>query len=101
DSMVKLVRFISNQLQTIAEANEVEVEQASIFHGGTKPTISVEWYMERIFQYAKCSPSCYVVSYIYLDRFSKRQRSVPIDSFSVHRLLLAAVLVSAKFMDDV
>ncbi|KAL7230411.1 hypothetical protein ACSBR2_008821 [Camellia fascicularis] len=45
--------------------------------------------------------SCFVVAYIYLDRFVHSQPLLPINSFDVHRLLITSVLVSVKFMDDI
>ncbi|KAG4951466.1 hypothetical protein JHK85_045333 [Glycine max] len=57
-------------------------------------------YLERIFKYANCNPSCFVVAYVYLDRFTQRQPSLPINTFNVHRLLITSVMVAAKFMDD-
>ncbi|KAG5099322.1 hypothetical protein JHK82_044374 [Glycine max] len=58
-------------------------------------------YLERIFKYANCNPSCFVVAYVYLDRFTQRQPSLPINTFNVHRLLITSVMVAAKFMDDI
>ncbi|KAF8412922.1 hypothetical protein HHK36_000894 [Tetracentron sinense] len=102
--MPKVITFLSSLLQRVAESNDVnhrlEPQKISVFHGLTRPTISIQTYLERIFKYANCSPSCYVVAYVYLDRFAQRQPSLPINSFNVHRLLITSVLVSAKFMDD-
>ncbi|PIN14791.1 Cyclin [Handroanthus impetiginosus] len=103
--MLKVIKFLSSLLQRNAETNDVfrgfDAQKISIFHGLTRPAISVECYLERIFKYANCSPSCYIVAYIYLDRFAQKQPFLPINSFNVHRLLIASVLVSAKFMDDI
>ncbi|OMO99586.1 Cyclin PHO80-like protein [Corchorus olitorius] len=44
--------------------------------------------------------SCFIVPYVYLDRFSQRQPSLPINSFNVHRMLITSVMVAPKFMDD-
>lgn len=74
---------------------------ASAFRGVSRPAISVRSYLERISRYANCSPSCYVVAFVYLDRFAGRHPSVPIDSFSVHRLLITSILTAVKFMDDI
>ncbi|KAL0401020.1 UNVERIFIED_CONTAM: Cyclin-U4-1 [Sesamum latifolium] len=105
EAMLKVVKFLSSLLQRVAEANDVfrcfDTQKVSIFHGLTRPTISIQCYLERIFKYANCSPSCFIVAYVYLDRFSQRQPLLPINSFNVHRLLIASVLVSAKFMDDI
>ncbi|KAJ0042921.1 hypothetical protein Pint_18002 [Pistacia integerrima] len=103
--MPKVISILSSLLQRVAESNDfsrrLQPQKISVFHGLTRPTISLQSYLERIFKYANCSPSCFVVSYVYLDRFAQKQPSLPINSFNVHRLLITSVLVSAKFMDDI
>uniref|UniRef100_A0A6M2EN77 Cyclin n=1 Tax=Populus davidiana TaxID=266767 RepID=A0A6M2EN77_9ROSI len=103
--MPKVITFLSSLLQRVAESNDIShqlyLQKASIFHGLTRPTISIQNYLERIFKYSNCSPSCFVVAYVYLDRFSQRQSCFPLNSFNVHRLLITSVLVSVKFMDDI
>ncbi|GAY55648.1 hypothetical protein CUMW_165820 [Citrus unshiu] len=103
--MPKLITVLSSLLQRVAESNDLSQrfhpQKISVFHGLTRPTISIHSYLERIFKYANCSPSCFVVAYVYLDRFAQKQTSLPINSFNVHRLLITSVLVSAKFMDDI
>ncbi|RAL46191.1 hypothetical protein DM860_016624 [Cuscuta australis] len=103
----KLISYLSSLLQRVADSNDLaaaaaeeEGEGASVFHGVRRPGISVGSYLERIFKYANCSPACFVVAYVYLDRFTHRHRSVLINSFNVHRLLITSVMVAAKFMDD-
>ncbi|XP_077235168.1 cyclin p4;1 [Tasmannia lanceolata] len=100
----KVITFLSSLLQRVAETNDMnmgfEPERISVFHGLTRPTISIQSYLERIFKYANCSPSCFVVSYVYLDRFVHRHPSLPINSFNIHRLLITSIMVAAKFMDD-
>ena len=102
--MSKLITFLSSILQRVAGSNDLNrrllPQKISVFHGLTRPNISIQSYLERIFNYANCSPSCYVVAYIYLDRFAQKQPSLPINSFNVHRLLITSVMVAAKFMDD-
>ncbi|XP_052193117.1 cyclin-U4-1-like [Diospyros lotus] len=102
----RVINVMSSLLQRVAESNDLNFRfdsrkmTISAFHSLTRPTISVRRYLERIFRYANCSPSCFVVAYVYLDRFARRQPLLPINSFNVHRLLITSVLVSAKFMDD-
>ncbi|KAG2669144.1 hypothetical protein I3760_14G021100 [Carya illinoinensis] len=102
--MPKLITFLSSLLQKVSELNDLnrgfQPQTISVFHGLTLPTISIQSYLERIFKYANCSPSCFIVAYVYLDRFAQRQPSLPINSFNVHRLLITSVMVAAKFMDD-
>lgn len=102
--MPSLINLLSSLLQRVAESNDLNrplnTQKLSVFNGLIRPNISVQSYLERIFRYANCSPSCYVVAYVYLDRFMKKQPYLPINSFNVHRLLVTSVLTSIKFMDD-
>ncbi|KAL1535800.1 Cyclin-U4-1 [Salvia divinorum] len=102
--MPKLISFLSSLLQRAAESNDLsppfDAQMISVFHGLTRPTISIETYLQRIFKYANCSSSCYIVAYVYLDRFTQRQPALCLNSFNVHRLLITSVMLSAKFMDD-
>ncbi|KAE8701915.1 Cyclin-U4-1 [Hibiscus syriacus] len=99
-----LITFLSSLIQNVAESNDInggfQAEKMSIFHGLIRPAISIHSYLHRIHKYANCSPSCFVVAYVYLNRFAQRHPSLPIDSFNVHRLLITSVMVAAKFMDD-
>ncbi|CAN6294244.1 unnamed protein product [Urochloa humidicola] len=116
----RVVSILSALLQRVAERNDaaaaaeagalaVAAETAeearrrpvSAFQGLTKPAISIGGYLERIFRFASCSPSCYVVAYIYLDRFLRRRPALAVDSFNVHRLLITSVLTAVKFVDDI
>ncbi|CAL0302867.1 unnamed protein product [Lupinus luteus] len=104
--MPKIITFLSSLLNRVAESNDLNQQQLihqkiSVFHGLTRPTITIQSYLERIFKYANCSPSCFIVAYVYLDRFTQRQPSLSINSFNVHRLLITSVMVAAKFMDDI
>lgn len=106
ETMPNVITALSSLLQRVSETNDDlsrplwEHQRISAFSALTKPSISIRSYMERIFKYANCSDSCYIVAYIYMDRFIQKQPFVPIDSFNVHRLIITSVLVSAKFMDD-
>ncbi|GAA0173890.1 hypothetical protein LIER_27398 [Lithospermum erythrorhizon] len=102
--MQKMINFLSSLLEQVSESNDIKFrfkpKKVSVFHGLSRPTISIQSYLERIFKYANCSPSCYIVAYVYLDRFTQSQPELPIDSFNVHRLLITSVMIAAKFLDD-
>ncbi|KAI6706463.1 hypothetical protein NL676_009425 [Syzygium grande] len=106
-AMPRLIAFLSSLLQKVAESNDVgrlkiqQPQRISVFHGLTRPAISVRSYLDRIFKYANCSPSCFVVAYVYLERFAQQQPALPINSLTVHRLLITSVMVAAKFLDDI
>ena len=60
----------------------------TIFHALKPPAISVHKYLQRIFQYANCSRSCFVVALIYIDRIIQRNANFMITSLNIHRLLI-------------
>ncbi|KAI4304495.1 hypothetical protein MLD38_039994 [Melastoma candidum] len=71
----------------------------TIFHGVRAPALSVCQYIDRIYKYFGCSPSCFVMAVIYVDRFL-RNTEVLLTSLNVHRLLITSMTIAAKFMDD-
>lgn len=72
-----------------------------VFHGVRSPNITILNYIQRIFKYTNCSPSCFVVGYIYIDRLLHKYPNSLLVSLNVHRLLVTAVMVAAKMLDDV
>ncbi|KAJ8633192.1 hypothetical protein MRB53_026528 [Persea americana] len=105
DPKDKFIQFFSSQLQRVTESNywtTVGTGRITPFDALTSPSVSIQSYLERIVRNTSCSPACFVVAYIYLDRFSMHQRPLfPINSFNVHRLTLTSILVAAKFMDGI
>uniref|UniRef100_A0A0D9W7S4 Cyclin n=1 Tax=Leersia perrieri TaxID=77586 RepID=A0A0D9W7S4_9ORYZ len=105
EDMPRVVGVLSALLERATERNDAAAETQlapSPFRATTKPDITVRAYMARIARFAGCSPACYVVAYIYLDRLLRRRRCAhSVDSYSVHRLLITAVLAAVKFMDDI
>lgn len=74
-------------------------EGVTIFHGSRAPTMSVRQYLERICKYTSCSMSCFVVAYIYINRFLERTAGC-LTSLNIHRLLITSVVVASKFIDN-
>jgi len=74
-------------------------DPVTIFHGSKAPNLSVTHYMERILKYSHCSPSCFVIAQIYMDRFFQKKGGY-LTSFNAHRLLITSVMVAVKFLDD-
>ncbi|XP_043688194.1 cyclin-U1-1 [Telopea speciosissima] len=72
-----------------------------VFHGVRAPSISIPKYLERIYKYTNCSPSCFVVGYVYIDRLVHKHPNSPVVSLNVHRLLVTSVMVASKMLDDV
>ncbi|GJP34899.1 hypothetical protein CLOM_g19380 [Closterium sp. NIES-68] len=75
-------------------------QKLTVFHGLQAPGIGLDKYLDRIFKYANCSYSCFVVAYIYVDRMIERQPDMLLTNLNIHRLLVTSVMVATKFFDD-
>ncbi|XP_044483848.1 cyclin-P3-1-like [Mangifera indica] len=101
----RVVSVVSSVLERAIQKNESLLQASkkkdvvAIFHGSRVPSLSIRQYIERIFKYSSCSPSCFVVAYIYIDRFLQ-QLNAYLTSLNVHRLLITSIMIAAKFIDD-
>ncbi|PKU76920.1 cyclin-U1-1 [Dendrobium catenatum] len=84
---------------TMAEEGGGKGRGVAAFRGLRRPAISIEKYMERIHSYALCSPACFVVAFVYVDRAVHRRPDLLVGSLNVHRLMLTSVMVASKFFD--
>ncbi|CAI5943932.1 unnamed protein product [Closterium sp. NIES-64] len=100
--VLSVLATIYDQIVERNEANQAKgsEEKLTVFHGLRAPAIGVEKYMERIFKYANCSPACFVLAYIYVEKMVERHDDMVVTSLNVHRLLITSVMVAAKFLDD-
>ncbi|CAA3008776.1 cyclin-P3-1-like [Olea europaea var. sylvestris] len=84
--------------ERILEATKMK-DDITIFHGSRAPSLSICQYIDRIFKYSSCSPSCFVIAHIYVDRFVQRTNMF-LTSLNIHRVIITSVMVAAKFIDD-
>lgn len=96
-------RLIRNIISNSAKAKQI----ASIFDIKYKVSIEIEAFAASkfkfnigIFMYMKCSMKCYVIAMILLDRIQTRNPGFVISSNNIHKLLLSAIVVAAKYQDD-
>ena len=57
----------------------------SIFRSDTPPQISLKDYFSRMNKYMKCSESCFVTSFIYIDRVLMRNSKFRLSAYNIHR----------------
>ena len=96
-----IVRVLACVLDKLVATNDRlgSNHQITKFHALRAPNISVKDYLERIFKYASCSSECFVLALIYIDRVIQRNQFV-VNSLNVHRVLITAIMLAAKFFDD-
>ena len=102
-SMIQFVEILACVLSEISEAGDAiplhpNRQIISVFHTNKPPQISVPQYLERIVTYAYCSPECFIMALIYLDRIVQRNPKFYISSFNIHRLLITR-FVKIFFID--
>lgn len=74
------------------------------FHARSIPSISIHAYLSRILKYCPCANECFLALLVYFDRLSKStatRQPLRIDSFNIHRLLIAGIMVASKLFSDV
>ncbi|KAF1318468.1 hypothetical protein FI667_g8291, partial [Globisporangium splendens] len=74
-------------------------QQPSKFEAFRAPGISIRDYLMRIHKYASCSPECFVLALVYIDRLQRMQGFV-LTHLNVHRVVITSVVLAAKFFDD-
>ncbi|KAF7723424.1 hypothetical protein EC973_002023 [Apophysomyces ossiformis] len=73
------------------------------FHARSVPSISIHAYLTRILKYCPCANECFLALLVYFDRMSKSTSTRPslrIDSYNIHRLIIAGVVVASKLFSD-
>ncbi|KAI5412716.1 variant 2, Cyclin-U1-1 [Lathyrus oleraceus] len=96
----KLVEELNQQLNKLSCDSVRLGKSLNAFHGVRAPGISIPKYLERIYKYTNCSPSCFVVGYVYIDMLTHKHPDSLVLSLNVHRLLVTSVMVASKMLDD-
>lgn len=71
-----------------------------MFEAAEKPSIGVHDYVKRIAQYTECSPECFIIALVYVDRLMTLHEGFVLHSLNFHRLFLTSAMLSTKFYED-
>jgi hypothetical protein len=71
------------------------------FHALEAPAISIADYVARVAKYAYCSTAALVSALLYMERAAALNPHLAVSGLSGHRLFMTAVVLAAKFHDDV
>lgn len=83
--------------QLISEPNGGQVTK---FDYVRPPSASVKDYLLRLWANMGCSPECFVLSIIYINRFLDSNHGCTLNAVNVHRLLMTTTVIAAKVFDD-
>lgn len=97
---------IWRSLTSASHAALANPASALTFHARNIPTITLEAYLLRILRYCPTTNEVFLALLVYFDRMSRLAqetsgRTFVIDSYNVHRLVIAGVTVASKFFSDV
>mmetsp|Transcript_16544 Transcript_16544/g.31449 ORF Transcript_16544/g.31449 Transcript_16544/m.31449 type:complete len:333 (-) Transcript_16544:74-1072(-) len=98
-----IVQVLATVLDRLVTANtplaRTDPGQVTKFHAMKAPGIGILQYLERILKYASCSNECFIMALIYIDRLIQSNNFL-LTELNVHRVVITAVLLAAKFFDD-
>ncbi|KAI9723419.1 MAG: hypothetical protein M1812_001303 [Candelaria pacifica] len=86
-----------------ANAESEAVQQSTIarkFYSRRPPPIPLEEYLLRLHRYCPMSTAVFLAASLYIHRMTVVERLLPLTSRNVHRLLLAALRVAMKALED-
>ena len=95
-----IIKNIENRLNNMCDVNNIKViKNISYFDNNNIPDISIGNYIKRIKKYFECTDHFIVLALIYIDRYIEYNKLL-IRHQSVHRLIITACVISAKFLED-
>ncbi|KAI9760172.1 MAG: hypothetical protein M1835_000221 [Candelina submexicana] len=86
-----------------ADAKSSALQQITIarkFYSKKPPPIPLEEYLLRLHHYCPMSTAVFLAASLYIHRMAVIERLLPVSSRNVHRLLLAALRVAMKALED-
>lgn len=97
-----LIQTFSAVIESMIHSSEsvsYSYHAKSKFEAFRAPSISIRDYLSRIHKFAACSPECFVLALVYIDRLHQMQ-GILLTDLNVHRVIITSVVVAAKFFDD-
>lgn len=103
------------QQQRSEQIKDIYTANVLAFHGRNVPAISLHAYLTRILKYCPVTNEVFLSLLVYFDRIAKRanvgefsgddpqgsNQLFVMDSYNIHRLIIAGVTVASKFFSDV
>ncbi|KAI8141708.1 cyclin-domain-containing protein [Fennellomyces sp. T-0311] len=102
-----LLSMVASLLESVIDANDRLVSSRSgdsvtVFHSRAVPNIKVKAYLSRILKYTPFNNEVLLCILVYFDRIAQiRPGTFIVNSYNIHRLLIASVVVASKFTSDV
>lgn len=98
---VRSLACVLTHLVSLKDSPANEGEPLTVFHAVRVPSVSIHDYLFRIARYFLCSPECFVIALVYIDRVMKKQPDLTVCKLNIHRLIVTSMMLAVKFFDDV
>lgn len=72
----------------------------SPFNSNAVPSMPIPDFLRRVHKYTRFSSECLVLAIIYVDRYNLSQPAFTLSHRNIHKLMLTAILLAAKYQDD-
>jgi len=98
---VELSEIISAvMIEIVKKTDRLASPFASPFQAKSQPRVSIQVYLHRLLEKFRCSQECLILAMIYIDRFTENQPRFVMKTTNIYRLMMTAIVVAAKFLDD-
>lgn len=100
--MMEIVRPEENKKTNFGIRRPSTKAPKTAFHTSKNAPITPVDYLRRLARYSFCSRSVFLAAFYYLNKATSVQdNSIQLNLSTIHRLLITAVLLATKFIDDV
>lgn len=77
-------------------------DPAALFFSPYKQkSFTLSFYCRRLIQFNCCSKACFPIAILYLIRLAEKESVFELNDYNVHRLVCTALVLAAKYLDDV
>jgi len=91
--LVELLSFVAKQNASHKSCSNKTVYASSV----PEPLIV---FMRRLNTYVRCSPSCYAVALLYIDRLVEQNTDITLTVETVNLLFATSLLIANQYLDD-
>eukprot|EP01066_Platyproteum_vivax_P015432 Platyproteum_vivax@DN6823_c0_g1_i1.p1 len=99
EELIDAIRTILSMI-TQCDRSPLDAASSTKYDALDVPLISVADYFQRLVEYFECSPGCFLLALIFMDRLALNSNNFTVDNLNAHRLLATASMLAAKVYDD-
>eukprot|EP00357_Protocruzia_adherens_P019717 CAMPEP_0115000554 /NCGR_PEP_ID=MMETSP0216-20121206/16829_1 /TAXON_ID=223996 /ORGANISM="Protocruzia adherens, Strain Boccale" /LENGTH=207 /DNA_ID=CAMNT_0002365679 /DNA_START=985 /DNA_END=1608 /DNA_ORIENTATION=+ len=95
-----IAKSLNGLLESYQDSSSRSVRRASFLQLSRPLSHHLQLYVQRIVTGVNCSPHCYVMIMVYLERIAERISNFAVTKGNIHALFATTLLVTLKFHED-